>query len=89
MSTSSITSLNVSFEPYQAGLIEVDSGLQSDMFFVAEPLDLDYDEPNAVVAVEKTEFVSVTDAIQCVDLPVETASPPQQETMPLRQRNAA
>jgi hypothetical protein len=89
MITSSITSLNVSFEPYQAGLIEVDGGLQSDMFFVAEPLDLDYDEPNAVVAVEKTEFVSMTDAVQCVDLPRETASPPQPEIMPLRQRTAA
>jgi hypothetical protein len=89
MSGSSIVSLNVSFEPYQSGLIEVDSELQSDMFFVAEPLDLDYDEPNAVVAVERTEFVSVTDAVQCVDLPVETASQPQPETMPFRQRNAA
>lgn len=38
--------------------------------FVAAPFDLDYDEPNAVVAEDEVEFVTTFDAIQSVQLPV-------------------
>ncbi len=44
-------------------------GAYSDMY-VAAPIDLDYDEPNAVVQELEVEFVSMASAIQAVELPV-------------------
>ncbi len=85
MNTSSITR----FEPYRAELFTMPEGLINDLFFVAEPVDLDYDEPNAVVSVEQTEFVAMSDAVQCVDLPVAAPSQPAPVAAKIIQRTAA
>jgi hypothetical protein len=83
----------VSFQPWHAEPFVVTDGLASDLFFVAQPPDLDYDDPNAVVSIEQTEFVAMTDAMRCVDLLVTTAQPPQQRPQPkivqIIQRTAA
>jgi hypothetical protein len=86
-----IKDVTVSFEPYRAGLFAIADSLLSDLFFVAEPLDLGYDEPNAVAAAEETEFVLMSDAIYGVEIPASPAAPMREQPAiePLRQRNAA
>jgi hypothetical protein len=92
MNDSNMT-VTVSFQPWDAEPFVVTDGLASDLFFVAQPPDLDYDDPNAVVSSEQTEFVAMTDAMRCVDMVVTTAQPQQQRPQPeidrIIQRTAA
>ena len=51
----------------------LDLGGFDDSCFFAAPIDLDYDEPNAVVEQDTVEFVSpAASAITAVELPVVT-----------------
>jgi hypothetical protein len=85
--------VTVSFQPWHAEPFVVTDGLASDLFFVAEPPDLDYEDPNAVASVEQTEFVTMTEAVRCVDLLVTSVQPPEQRPQPrivqIIQRTAA
>lgn len=72
------------------------NAIDDNMFF-AQPLDLDYDEPNAVAQDMTVEFVRAEQFVQTVLLPVvsvltDTAENPpttQHATFPAGQRNAA
>lgn len=66
--------------------------------FVAAPFDLDYDEPNAVVAEEDVEFVTTVETVKAVELPVtgvieeEPVAKPakrHETTVPAQRRTAA
>jgi hypothetical protein len=85
--------MTFTFQPLQAEPFVVTDGLANDLFFVAEPPDLGYDDPNAVASIEQTEFVAMTDAVRCVDLLVTLAPAPQERPQPeiakLIQRTAA
>ena len=92
MNDSNMT-VTVSFQPWDAEPFVVTDSLASDLFFVAQPPDLDYDDPNAVVSSEQTEFVPMTDAMRRVDVLVTTAEPPERRPQPkivqIIQRTAA
>lgn len=77
----------VSAQPVVEQLLSFE-GAYTDMY-ACEGLDLDYDEPNAVVENEM-EFIMAGDAIQQVELPIEipAASAPVVEA-PISQREAA
>jgi hypothetical protein len=93
MTESNTIATTVSCQSWLAEPFIVTGALQSDLFFVAEPLDLDYEDPNAVVSIEQTEFVAMTDDMRRVDLLVTSAASPQQRPQPqiakLVQRTAA